>query len=131
MPPKRKDSQLLMVESQIVKLIPNPSFSHNLCLKCPNGSCEPTLNIYVPRNFQWYKERLNPMGFDPYNHFLKIWSCISYLMFLFFIFIFGFLSRSNWQRVASWKYRNLLWVGWKKNIYMWLCKNTCRHLYHT
>jgi len=30
------------------------------------------LDIYVPRVFQWYKELLNPMGFNLYNHSLKI-----------------------------------------------------------
>jgi hypothetical protein len=46
--------------------------AHNLCLKCLNGSCEPTLDIYVPRDFQWYKKRFNPMGFDSCNRSLKI-----------------------------------------------------------
>jgi len=66
------DSWLLMVESQIANLIPDPSFGHNLCFKCPNGLCKPILNIYVARAFQWYKKFPNPMGFDLYNHFLKI-----------------------------------------------------------
>jgi hypothetical protein len=61
-----------MVESQIGNLIPSPSFGHNLCFKCPNGSCEPILDSTIPRNFQWYKEIFNPMGFDPWNCFLKI-----------------------------------------------------------
>jgi hypothetical protein len=46
------DYRLSVVESQ---LIPDLSFGHNLCFKCPNGSCEPILDIYVPRDFQWYK----------------------------------------------------------------------------
>jgi hypothetical protein len=66
------NSRLLMVGSQIVNLTVGPSFGHNLCLKCPNGSCKPTLDIYIPRDFQWHKELLNPMGFDPYNCFLEI-----------------------------------------------------------
>ncbi len=66
------DSQLLVVENQIVNLTPSPSFGHNLCFMCPNGSCEPILDIYVPRDFQWYKERLNSMNFNPCNHPLKI-----------------------------------------------------------
>jgi hypothetical protein len=49
----RGDSRLLMVKSQIVNLTSNPSFGHNLCSKYPNGSCEPILDIYVPRYFQW------------------------------------------------------------------------------
>jgi hypothetical protein len=61
-----------MVKSQIVNLTSNLSSGHNLCFKCPNGSCKPILDIYVPRSFQIHKEFLNPMGFDPYNRFLKI-----------------------------------------------------------
>jgi len=33
--------QLLMVRSQIVSLIPDLSFGHNLCFKCPNGDASP------------------------------------------------------------------------------------------
>jgi hypothetical protein len=50
----------------------DPSFGHNLCLKYLNGSCEPILDIYIPRNFQWYKELFNPINFDPWNLPLKI-----------------------------------------------------------
>ncbi len=70
------DSWLLMVESQIGHLIPDPSFGHNLCFKYSNGWCKPILNIYVSKYFQWYKELLNPMNFDPCNHPLKIWESI-------------------------------------------------------
>jgi hypothetical protein len=63
--------RLLVVKSQLGNLTPDLSFGHNLCFKCPNGSCEPTLNIYVPRAFQGYNERLNPMRFDLYNRSLK------------------------------------------------------------
>jgi len=66
------DSWLLVVESQIANLTPSPSFGHNLCFRCPNGSCKPTSNIYVPRAFQWYKEHFNLMSFDPCNRPLKI-----------------------------------------------------------
>jgi hypothetical protein len=45
------DSWFLMVRSQIVNLTFDPSFGHNLCFKCPNGSCKPSLNIYVSRAF--------------------------------------------------------------------------------
>jgi hypothetical protein len=45
------DSWFLMVGSQIGSLIRDPSFGHNFCFKYPNGSCEPSLNIYVPRDF--------------------------------------------------------------------------------
>jgi hypothetical protein len=67
------NSWLLMVGNQIGDLTPSPSFGHNLCFKCPNGSCKPILDIYVPRDFQWYKELFNPLGFEPYNCYLKIW----------------------------------------------------------
>jgi len=45
------DSRLFMVGSQIANLTPGPSFGHNLCFRCPNGSCEPILDTYVPRAF--------------------------------------------------------------------------------
>jgi hypothetical protein len=48
-----------------------PFFGHNLCFMCPNEQCEPILDIYVPRAFQWYKERHKPLSFDPWNHSLK------------------------------------------------------------
>jgi hypothetical protein len=70
------DSWLLVVGSQIVNLTLDPSFGHNLCLKYPNGSCEPILDINVLRAFWWYKELFNPMGFYPCNHSLKIWESI-------------------------------------------------------
>jgi hypothetical protein len=66
------DSQLFLVGNQIGNLISNPSFSHNLCFKCRNGSCKLILNIHVLKVFQWYKEFFNPMSFDPYNRPLKI-----------------------------------------------------------
>ncbi len=59
------DSWLLVVRSQTSNLIPSLSFGHNLCFKCSNGSREPISDIYVPRSFQLYKERLNPPSFDP------------------------------------------------------------------
>jgi hypothetical protein len=63
------NSWLLVVKSQTI----DPSFEHNLCFKCPNESCERILDIYISITFQWYKELLNPLGFDPYNRLLKIW----------------------------------------------------------
>jgi hypothetical protein len=58
--------RLLVVESQIANLTFGPFFGNNLCLTCPNGSCE---FIVV---FQWYKNFFNPLGFNPWNCFLKI-----------------------------------------------------------
>jgi len=66
------DSRLFLVRSQTGSLIPDPSFGHNLCFRCPNEQCEPILDIYVPRSFQWYKERHKPLNFDPWNRFLKL-----------------------------------------------------------
>jgi hypothetical protein len=70
------DYWLLVGKSQIVILTPNPSFSHNLCFKYWNGSCEPILNIQVSRSFQWYKELFSSMSFDPWNIYLKIQNSI-------------------------------------------------------
>jgi hypothetical protein len=66
------DFWLLVVGSQIGNLTPSLSFGHNLCFRCPNGSCEPISNIYVLKAFYSHKEILNLMSFDPYNHSLKI-----------------------------------------------------------
>jgi len=70
------DFWLLVVGSQICILTSDPSFGYNLCFKYPNGSCEPILDIYVPRVFQLYKELFNPMNFDPWNRPLKVWKTI-------------------------------------------------------
>jgi hypothetical protein len=67
----RVDSWLLVVRSQIANLIPDLSFCHNLCYRCPNGSCEPIFDIYTLIAFQWYKERPNVRCFDPGNRTLK------------------------------------------------------------
>jgi hypothetical protein len=67
----RVDSQLLVVRSQTASLTPSPSFNHNLCCKCPNGSCEAILDIYTSRPFQRYQERPNARCFDPWNHALN------------------------------------------------------------
>jgi hypothetical protein len=47
----RVDSWLLVVENQIANLTPDPSFDHNLCCRCPNGSCQAILDIYTSRPF--------------------------------------------------------------------------------
>jgi len=52
----RGDLWLLVVRNQSANLTLDPSFGHNLCFRCPNGSCEPTLDIYISVVFQWYKE---------------------------------------------------------------------------
>jgi hypothetical protein len=69
-----------MVESQIVNLTPDLFFGYNLCFRCPNGSWEPILNIYVSIAFQWYKKLFDPMGFDPCICPLKIWESIGILI---------------------------------------------------
>jgi hypothetical protein len=50
----------------------DPSFGHNLCFKCPNGSCKPISDIYVSKYFQWCKELFNQLSFGPWNCPLKI-----------------------------------------------------------
>ncbi len=65
------DYRLLVVGSQTGSLTPGPSFGQNLCFRCPNEQCEPILDIYVPRDFQWYKERHKTLSFDPWNRSLK------------------------------------------------------------
>ncbi len=66
------DFWLLVVGSQTANLTPNLSFGHNLCFRCPNGWCELILDIYVLKDFQWYKECFNPLRFDLCNRPLKI-----------------------------------------------------------
>jgi hypothetical protein len=68
----RVDFWLLVVGSQTANLTPGLSSSHNVCLKSPNESWKPISDIYVSISFQWYKELVNPLGFDPYNRPLKI-----------------------------------------------------------
>jgi hypothetical protein len=65
------NSKLLMVRSQIGNLTLDLSFGNNLCFKCPNGSCELILDIYILITFQLYKEIFNPLDFDPCNRSLK------------------------------------------------------------
>jgi hypothetical protein len=76
----RGNSRFLVVGNQIVDLTSGLFFYHNLCYKCPNESCEPTLDIYVPRPFQWYKELFNPLGFNPYDCSLKLQKSIETLI---------------------------------------------------
>jgi hypothetical protein len=92
----QSNSWLLMVKSQIDTLIPNPSFSHNLCFKYSNGSCKPILDIYAFGIFQWYKKVFNIMNFDPSNCSLKIWDSI---------------QKSNWECVTS--FPHILSPSWK------------------
>jgi hypothetical protein len=70
---RRVDSWLLVVESQTASLTPGPSFTHNLCCRCPNGSCEAIFDIYTSRPFQWYKEHIKARCFDPWNWVLNFW----------------------------------------------------------
>ncbi len=70
----RVDSWLLVVRSQTTSLTPGPSFDHNLCCRCPKGSCEAIFDIfdiYTSRPFQWYKEHFKARCFDPYNRTLS------------------------------------------------------------
>jgi hypothetical protein len=69
----RIDSRLLVVRNQTTNLTPDPSFDHNLCCRCPNGSCEVIFDIYTSRTFQRYKENLKARCLDSYNQALKFW----------------------------------------------------------
>jgi hypothetical protein len=70
---RRVDSRLLMVRSQTANLTLGPSFAHNLCCRCPNGSWEAIFDIYASRPFQRYKEHLKARCFDPCNWVLNFW----------------------------------------------------------
>jgi hypothetical protein len=50
-----------------------PFFGHNLCYKCPNGSCEAIFDIYALIPFQRYEEYLKARCFDPCNRVLNFW----------------------------------------------------------
>jgi hypothetical protein len=77
----RVDARLFLIQSQIGNLIPGISFGHNLCLRCLNEQCEPILDIYIPRAFQSYKERHEPLSFDPLKLLFEVlkvhWDSIS------------------------------------------------------
>ncbi len=65
------NSRLLVFGNHIANLISDPSFCHNLCYRCPNGSCEAILDIYISITFQWLEERFKARCFDPCNRTLK------------------------------------------------------------
>jgi hypothetical protein len=67
------DSQLLVVRSQTASLTLGPSFDHNLCCRCLNGSCEAIFDIYISRTFQLYEKHLKARCFDLCNWALKLW----------------------------------------------------------
>jgi hypothetical protein len=67
----RVNSWLFVVRSQIGNLTPDPSFGNNVCFKFFNEKCEPILEIYILRAFQWYKKCHKPLSFDPWNCSLK------------------------------------------------------------
>jgi hypothetical protein len=69
----RVHSWLLVVESQTASLTPGPSFDHNLCCRCPNGSCKAIFYIYTSKPFQQCKEHFKARCFDPCNRTLKFW----------------------------------------------------------
>jgi hypothetical protein len=71
----RVDSWLFVVGSQTASLTltPGPSFDHNLCYRCSNGSCKAIFDIYTSRPFQWYKEHIKARCFDLWNRALKLW----------------------------------------------------------
>jgi hypothetical protein len=68
----RIDSWLLMVGSQTANLTPGNFFGHNLCFRCPNGSCKPILDIYVSITFNGIKKFSIQLVLTPWNCPLKI-----------------------------------------------------------
>jgi len=69
----RVDSRLFVVGSQTACFTLSPSFDHNSCCKCSNGSCEAILNIYTLKTFQQYKEYFKARCFELCNRALKLW----------------------------------------------------------
>jgi hypothetical protein len=104
------DSWLLVARSQIDNLTPDPSFGHNLLFKCPNWSCKPILNIYVPKDFQLYKEIFNPISFDPYNRPLKIHESIGTLTpkVRIHLGVWGFIPSHFPQLLGTWNVTPML-----------------------
>jgi len=66
------DSRFFVVGSQIANLTSGPSFAHNLCCRCPHGSCKAIFGIYTSRPFQWYKEHFKAKCFALYCWALKL-----------------------------------------------------------
>jgi hypothetical protein len=98
------DSWLLMVGSQIDSLTPSLSFGHNLCFKCPNGSCENILDIYVVKKIQWDKELFNPISFDPCDCPLNIQESIEIpiLKVGAHLGVWGFILSNSPTLMKSW-----------------------------
>jgi hypothetical protein len=59
-------------KAQYVVVTPGPSFNHNLCCRCPNGSYEAIFDIYTSRPFQRYKKHLKARSFDLCNRAMKL-----------------------------------------------------------
>ncbi len=78
------------------------SFCHNLCCRCPNGSCKPIWNIHTSITLQWYKKLLNTRRFNICNHSLKVWESIRTstpkmgVHLGVWVFMFNTLSHSSW-----------------------------------
>ncbi len=70
-----------------------------------------------PRAFQWYKERLNPLSFDPYNCFLKIWESIVMKFDSIRIF-FSFVTIWDMEIVKVDIKRTILYGGIFEKLYM-------------
>jgi len=108
-----RDSRLLVVRNQIGNLTHDVSFGHNLCFKYSNGSCECTLDIYVSRFFQWYKELLNPMSFDLCNCLLKIQESIgtSIPKMRVHLGVWGFIPSHSFAFPGAWNVTPGLLLG--------------------
>jgi len=60
-----------MVGNQIASLTPGPSFDHNLCCRCLNGSCEAIFDIYTSKPFQNIE---NTSRWGVLTPTIKLWS---------------------------------------------------------
>jgi hypothetical protein len=103
------DSWLLVVGSQTANLTPDPSFNHNLCYRCPNGSCEAILDIYTSRPFQWYREHFNARCFDPCDWVLNFWESRR--------------TPKSHFRECEWRPHTSLKVGLQHKEFHWIASN--------
>ncbi len=65
----RVNCWLFVVGSQIVSLTLGFSFDHNLCCRCPNGSCKANFDIYTFNSIK------NASGWDVLTSTIELWSC--------------------------------------------------------
>ncbi len=105
----RVDSWLLMIGSQTASFTPSLSFDHNLCYRCPNGSCKAILDICTSRPSKRYKKRLNARCFDPCNRAMSFWESRR--------------SPKSHFRECEWRAHTSFKVRMRQKIWKWCEKN--------